>query len=169
MRLHFIIVTAAMSILVLNLLLVPQAWGGESKRDIVMMVDNSGSMKKNDPEFLAHRALKTFISTNDDDTRLALITFDKDVKLTVPFTPLTDTSRPILFDTINEIDYSGPLTNSPAALERAIFEFALHGREDADKLIIFITDGIVDTGNKARDKQQEDWMQANTIRSDRNV
>ena len=146
-------------VLLIGLLIIPQAWGSESKRDIVMMVDNSGSMKKNDPKFLAHRALEAFVSQNNDDVRLALITFDKNVNLTVPFTPLTITSRPVLFDAIKKIDYSGSLTNSPAALERAIFEIALHGRDDADKSIIFITDGIVDTGNKIRDRQQEEWMQ----------
>jgi pSer/pThr/pTyr-binding forkhead associated (FHA) protein len=145
-------------IFLIGLLLIPQAWGSESKRDIVMMVDNSGSMKKNDPDFLARLALQEFMSENDDDTRLALITFDQNVNLSIPFTPLTDASRPLLFEAIEKIDYSGLLTNSPAALERAIYEIALHGRDDADKSIIFITDGIVDTGNKTRDKQQEDWM-----------
>ena len=159
MQLHSYLLIVALSILMLDLSFIPQAWAGESKRDIVMMVDNSGSMKKNDPEFLAHRALKTFVSSSEDDTRLALISFDKNVNLSVPFTPLTDTSRSLLFDAINEIDYSGPLTNSPQALERAIYEFTLHGRDDAEKSIVFITDGIVDTGSKARDKLLEARMQ----------
>ena len=159
MQCHPYILIVALSILMLDLLFIPQAWAGESRRDIVMMVDNSGSMKKNDPEFLAHRALETFVSSSEDYTRVALISFDKNVNLSVPFTPLTDTSRSLLFYAINEIDYSGPLTNSPQALERAIYEFALNGRDDAEKSIVFITDGIVDTGSKARDKLQEARMQ----------
>jgi pSer/pThr/pTyr-binding forkhead associated (FHA) protein len=138
--------------------LTPKAWSDELKQDIVLVVDNSGSMKKNDPEFLAHHALKAFISENDDAARVALIVFDQNVNLTVPFTSLTDEARPALLGAIQKIDYSGSLTNSPAALERAIYELTLHGREQADKSIIFITDGVVDTGNPAQDKQKEQWM-----------
>ena len=159
MQYHPNITIGALSILMLGLLFIPQAWGGESKRDIVIIVDNSGSMKKNDPEFLAHRALKNFVSTSGGDTRLALISFDKNVNLSVPFTPLTDTSRSIFFNAVDKIDYSGPLTNSPEALEGAIYEFTLHGRAGAEESIVFITDGIVDTGNKARDRLQESRMQ----------
>jgi pSer/pThr/pTyr-binding forkhead associated (FHA) protein/Mg-chelatase subunit ChlD len=138
--------------------LTPKAWSDELKQDIVLMVDNSGSMKKNDPEFLAHHALKAFISENDDAARVALIVFDQNVNLTVPFTSLTDEAKPALLGAIQKIDYSGSLTNSPAALERAIYELTLHGREQADKSIIFITDGVVDTGNQVQDKQKENWM-----------
>ncbi|MCP4408741.1 MAG: VWA domain-containing protein [Gammaproteobacteria bacterium] len=157
-QLRSFILISALSIPVLVLSLVPHAWGSELKQDIIMVMDNSGSMKKNDPEFLARRALKAFISESDSNTNLALIIFDQDVKLAIPLTPLSGGARPLLLHAMQEIDYSGSLTNSPAALERAIYEIALHGRDDADKSIILITDGIVDTGNKARDKQQEDWM-----------
>jgi pSer/pThr/pTyr-binding forkhead associated (FHA) protein/uncharacterized protein YegL len=138
--------------------LTPKAWSDELRQDIVLMVDNSGSMKKNDPEFLAHHALKAFISENDEAVRVALIVFDQNVNLAVPFTSLTDESKPALLGAIQKIDYSGSLTNSPTALERAIYEITLHGREQADKSIIFITDGVVDTGNQAQDKQKEHWM-----------
>jgi pSer/pThr/pTyr-binding forkhead associated (FHA) protein/uncharacterized protein YegL len=138
--------------------LTPKAWGGELRQDIVLVVDNSGSMKKNDPKFLAHHALKAFISKNDEAVRVALIAFDQNVNVLVPFTSLTGESKPALLGAIQKIDYSGSLTNSPKALERAIYEITLHGREQANKSIIFITDGVVDTGNKARDKQQEHWM-----------
>jgi pSer/pThr/pTyr-binding forkhead associated (FHA) protein len=148
--------------LLLSLMLVfswtPKAWSDELKRDIVLMVDNSGSMKKNDPEFLAYAALKAFVSENDDATRVALIVFDQEVNLPVPFTSLTGEAKPALLEAIQKIDYSGSLTNSPAALERAIYELALHGREEAEKSIIFITDGVVDTGNQAQDKRKENWM-----------
>jgi pSer/pThr/pTyr-binding forkhead associated (FHA) protein/uncharacterized protein YegL len=140
------------------LALTPKAWSDELKQDIVLMVDNSGSMKKNDPEFLAHHALKAFISENDEAARVALIVFDQNVKLTVPFTSLTDEAKPVLLGAIQKIDYSGSLTNSPDALERAIYELTLHGREQADKSIIFITDGVVDTGNQVQDKLKENWM-----------
>ena len=58
-------------------------------KDVVMVLDNSGSMKKNDPEFLATKAVSEFISSLDNQTRIAVVIFDQSVSLAVPLTDLT--------------------------------------------------------------------------------
>jgi hypothetical protein len=57
------------------------------------------------------------------------------------------------------IDFKGKFTNSPAGIERAVYELKTNGRPQAEKIIIFLTDGIVDTGNKSQDREKEKWLQ----------
>ncbi|MCK5668811.1 MAG: FHA domain-containing protein, partial [Gammaproteobacteria bacterium] len=52
----------------------------------------------------------------------------------------------------------GLYTNSPAAIESAIYDLKNNAREDARKVIVFMTDGIVDTGNADRDLEKTKWL-----------
>jgi pSer/pThr/pTyr-binding forkhead associated (FHA) protein len=127
-------------------------------KDIVLVLDNSGSMKKNDPSFLTGVAVREFLDRLDGDNRVAILLFDQTARLVMPLTPLTETSRPDFLLSVDKVDYRGLWTNSPAAIERAIYELRVNGREDADKSIVFMTDGIVDTGDKAMDAEKSNWM-----------
>jgi len=127
-------------------------------KDVILVLDNSGSMKKNDPQFLTSRAVTEFINSLDDATRVAIIIFDQNVRITVPLTDITSESRELILKSLEQINYKGLFTDSPAAIERAIYELKLNGREDAKKLIVFMTDGIVDTGDKDRDLEKSKWL-----------
>ncbi len=127
-------------------------------RDVVLVVDNSGSMKHNDPGFLAKRAVEEFIGRLDGETRAQIIIFDEKVDVAVPFTAVTDESRATLLASLSRINYRGKFTNSPAAVERAIFDLKAGARPGAEKAIVFITDGIVDTGDKALDVEKARWL-----------
>lgn len=127
-------------------------------RDVVLVLDNSGSMKKNDPRFLATKAVREFVSRLEEETRLGIIIFDQDVHLAMPLAHISDQSREQIADSIDRLDYGGLFTDSPAAIERAIYELKSNGREDAQKFIIFITDGIVDTGNEGKDLEKTRWL-----------
>ncbi|MEX2523658.1 MAG: VWA domain-containing protein [Gammaproteobacteria bacterium] len=127
-------------------------------RDVVLVLDNSGSMKKNDPGSLAVRAVREFVSRLEAQTRLAIIIFDQDVHLSMPLARVSDQTRERIADSIDRLDYGGLFTDSPAAIERAIYELKNNGREDAQKFIVFITDGIVDTGNEGKDMEKTRWL-----------
>ncbi|MGH8245495.1 MAG: VWA domain-containing protein, partial [Gammaproteobacteria bacterium] len=120
-------------------------------RDVVLVLDNSGSMKKSDPGFLTGQAVTGFIQRLDDSARVSIIAFDQDVRTLLPMTDLTAESRGRILESIRAIDYGGLLTDSPAAVERAIYELKNNARADARKLIVFMTDGVVDTGDAAAD------------------
>jgi Mg-chelatase subunit ChlD len=128
-------------------------------KDVILVLDNSGSMKKNDPGFLASKAVHEFLSSLDDDSRVAVIIFDQSVRVVVPLTEITEESRPAILNSIEKLDYRGLYTDSPAAIEKAIYELKNSGRENAKKLIVFMTDGIVDTGNVNRDVEKSRWLQ----------
>ncbi len=127
-------------------------------KDVVLVLDNSGSMKKNDPNFLVNKAVKEFISQQDENTRVGIVIFDQGVRLPVPLTDASLANREILLNSIENINYKGLFTDSPAGIERAIYELKNNGRADAQKSIIFMTDGIVDTGEPARDLEKSKWL-----------
>ena len=129
----------------------------ESK-DVILVLDNSGSMKKNDPEFLLKRAVGKFVTDLDQSTRVGMVIFDQGVRYPVPLSELNVDSRAAIQQTLEEIDYRGQLTDSPAAIERAIYELKSHVRDNATPVIIFMTDGIVDTGDAGIDKEKTKWM-----------
>ena len=127
-------------------------------KDIVLVLDNSGSMKKNDPKFLASQAVTEFIANLDSATHLAVMIFDTNVRMAMPLTEINDSTREGILESLKGINYKGQYTNIPDAIERAIYELKNSGRPDAKKAIIFMTDGIVDTGNAARDQEKVKWL-----------
>ena len=135
------------------------------QRDIMLVLDNSGSMKKNDPDFLTLVAVKAFIAGLEGDTHLGILVFDEDVNVTVPLSPLNVDTRGRYLGSLSVIDFRGQWTHSSAALERALYELRTDGRLLAEKSIIFMTDGIVDTGDAARDLERTRWMQTELVAS----
>jgi len=127
-------------------------------KDVILVLDNSGSMKKNDPNFLVNKAVKEFISQQDENTRVGIVIFDQGVRLPVPLTDASLANRELILNSIEQINYKGLFTDSPAGIERAIYELKNNGRDDAQKSIIFMTDGIVDTGAADRDLEKSKWL-----------
>lgn len=136
---------------------IDDAGTAEMSKDVVLVLDNSGSMKQNDPQRLAPEAVRHFIENLSDVDRLAVIIFDQDVRLAVPLSELA-TRRGELLASLDQINYKGLYTNIPDAMERAIYELKINGRPDAEKLIVFMTDGIVDTGKPERDREKAAWL-----------
>lgn len=148
---------AAVLLLLMLCAIVPAA-GTQTSRDIVLLLDNSGSMRRNDPSHLTHEAVSEFLLGLSDDTRVAVLTFDDRVHLLEPLTPVDHANRDGLLSSLNQVDFSGQYTDSPAAMERGIYELRHAGRTEAERLIIIVTDGIVDTGDRARDLDKTRWL-----------
>jgi uncharacterized protein YegL len=129
-------------------------------KDIVLMIDNSGSMKKGDPHFVTKNAATDFVRNLPDGTHVAVLIFDHRVNLAVPLTTVSEVTKEDILSNF-DIDYQGQFTNIPAAMERAIYELQTKGQEESQKFIIFITDGIVDTGDKIRDIDKTRWLREN--------
>ncbi|MCP5146063.1 MAG: VWA domain-containing protein [Gammaproteobacteria bacterium] len=140
------------------LLLLPGLASAQSANDIMLVIDNSGSMRQNDPGYLAKAAVNTFVDKLGGDTRLGVIIFDQRVNYSVPLNELNDTARQAVANSLNGINYRGQLTDSPSAVEKAIYELKTNGRASANRSIVFMTDGIVDTGNKDIDVDKTRWL-----------
>ena len=127
-------------------------------KEIVIMIDNSGSMIKGDPHFLTKKAIAEFVEHLSDDTRVAVLIFDHRVNLAIPLSTVSETAKEDILASLDNIDFRGKFTNIPAAMEQAIYELKTEGRKESQKSILFITDGIVDTGNKAKDADSARWL-----------
>jgi len=135
-------------------------------QDIVLMLDNSGSMRKNDPDFLTRVAVTTFINGLKGDVQVAIIMFDQNVRQLMPLTQLNDATRQDFLTALDALDYRGLLTNSPAALEKSTYELRTKGRPNSQKSIIFMTDGIVDVGKDGFDEgdvEKARWMKTTLV------
>ena len=131
----------------------------ESQLDIVLVLDNSGSMKKNDPKFLTREVVTNFVNGLGENSRLGMVIFDEEARLAEPLKEVTSPEAKAEFlKGLVKVNYKGQFTNSPAGIERAIYELKTNARKDAQKVIIFLTDGIVDTGDKDKDLEKGKWL-----------
>jgi Mg-chelatase subunit ChlD len=149
---------------------IPQKEFKQAELDIVFVLDNSGSMKKNDPNFITRQVVTNFVSDLGETARLGMVIFDETAELVEPLSLLDNSKiRATFLKSLDLIDFKGKFTNSPAAVERAVYELKTHGRRDAEKTIIFLTDGIVDTGNKNQDLEKEKWLKEDLTQDSKNA
>jgi pSer/pThr/pTyr-binding forkhead associated (FHA) protein len=126
--------------------------------DIMLVMDNSGSMKENDPDFLSRNVVYSALKLKGD-IRFGLVTFESHPRMAVDLSSTTGiASRANILTNLDNMDYTGLYTDTPAAVEMALYELKTNGRKDAHKLIILMTDGIVDTGDKQKDIDRWRWL-----------
>ena len=129
-----------------------------AKEDIALVVDNSSSMKQLDENLAIRDAIKAFLEHISRDVKVALILFDDNASLKMPFVPVIDEHVGDLLKVLQRIDYGGRFSNSAAAIERALHELHDNGRRGAGKSIILFTQGGIDTGNEAVDVNFSKWL-----------
>ena len=126
--------------------------------DVVVVLDNSGSMRANDPNRLAAQAVMNFVANLKGDVHVSVIEFSTTPTLLMPLTALDDSARLQVQQAVGKLDYKGQWTDTGAALERALYEMDSHGRPDALRCIVLMTDGYVDVGNASRDSDKIHWI-----------
>jgi pSer/pThr/pTyr-binding forkhead associated (FHA) protein/Mg-chelatase subunit ChlD len=131
----------------------------KQSQDLMLVIDNSGSMKKNDPQFLTKEVVTGFLKTLNPSCRIGMILFGENIETSIPLFQIADSvQRAAFLESLSKIDYTGKRTNSPAAVEKAIYDLKMQAEENAQKVIIFMTDGIVDTGDKNKDIEKTRWL-----------
>ena len=136
--------TAVIALLCMPLRVSADAALGEGlKPDVRLLIDISGSMKDSDPENLRAPALDLIVRLLPEGSKAGVWSFGHDVQLLVEHRVIDDAWREAAIRAVAEIDNSGQLTNIPAALSAAIYDF---DRLDPSyrTSIILLTDGKVD-------------------------
>ncbi|MEZ4292650.1 MAG: FHA domain-containing protein [Myxococcota bacterium] len=134
--------------------------GGVDPRAAIVVVfglDNSGSMRRNDPSRLTRAAVLDFARTVAArpalDARIGVVLFDASARLAAPLAPVDAASAARLERALDGLDFSGQWTDSAAAVERALYALRRDGRPEARRAIVLLSDGRLDTGSAARDDE----------------
>ena len=135
------------------------AEGTDPLMDLVFVIDNSGSMRKNDPKSITPKVVETFVRQLPESAQVGVVLFDENARILSPLTLISGKhDGNDIIAGLDKIDYRGQFTNTPMGMERAIYELKTHGRPPAEKGIVLITDGIVDTGDSAKDQELTHWL-----------
>src|SRR5689334_12385970 len=130
-----------------------------ASRDIMLVLDNSGSMRANDPGNLAPQAVTEFIQGQPSDTRVGIVLFSTEAALVMPLTPSEIAAEGAAQEALQKhFNYRGRWTQIAAGVERGLYELRNEGRADATRAIVLMTDGIIDTGNRTRDAELHQWL-----------
>jgi pSer/pThr/pTyr-binding forkhead associated (FHA) protein/Mg-chelatase subunit ChlD len=128
--------------------------------DVVMVLDNSGSMKKNDPNALMSKAVGDFASGLSADSRLGIIIFDQGVRVPLELAmAATPEFKFHVAKALEGVTYGGQWTDIPGGVERAIYVLRAQRRPNARQVIVLFTDGMVETGNAQKDAERSRWLQ----------
>lgn len=132
--------------------------------DLVLALDNSGSMRANDPQRLMVKAVVAFVAHLPRNSQVGLLVFDSSVRMLVDLTPTAPQSfSEHLAEALGSIDYRGSRTDIPGAVERATYEIRQGGRHGSRRAVILFTDGIIDLGDAAKDSARRNWLQTRLI------
>jgi Mg-chelatase subunit ChlD len=127
-------------------------------RDVMLVLDNSGSMRGNDPARLATPAVMEFVKAQPRDTRVGIILFTADAQVIMPLTPAEVAADGEAEKALKSFNYRGRWTQIAAGVERGLYELRTEGRPDARHVIVLMTDGLIDTGNAAHDAELNKWL-----------
>jgi Mg-chelatase subunit ChlD len=132
--------------------------------DLVVVLDNSGSMKKNDPQSLMRQTVAAFAERLESNARLALVIFDQSARVPLSLTEARSTAFARNVRTaLAQVDYRGQLTDIPLGLERALYELKTNGRPDAQRLVVLLTDGAVALGDSAKNLARGRWLREELV------
>jgi hypothetical protein len=113
--------------------------------DVVLVIDGSRSMKRNDPQNLRQVGAREFIDLAGDGDRLALVEFAGKPRTLAPLTPLRDeATRQQLQAKVDQISSNGNETNIAAAIAHAYHVLEAGGDPTHNQYVLFLTDGQID-------------------------
>jgi uncharacterized protein (TIGR03503 family) len=115
----------------------------ETSSDVRILIDVSGSMKKNDPNNLRAPALRLVLGLLPDDSKAGVWTFAKYVNMLVPIRDVNDAWKKEAERQSNQIHSYGLFTNIEKALEKATKSHKVTDPK-VRRSVILLSDGLVD-------------------------
>jgi uncharacterized protein (TIGR03503 family) len=120
--------------------------------DVRVLIDISGSMKKNDPTNLRQPALRLFISLLPASTQAGVWTFGQWVNMLIPHGNVTKEWKDKAKDSISKVNSAGLYTNIENVIRRSTEDW-IHTTSATKRSLILLTDGIVDISKDEKKNQ----------------
>lgn len=112
--------------------------------DVRILIDISGSMKKNDPENLRRPALDMLIKLLPEGSQAGVWTFGKFTNMLVKHRPVDEAWKQEASQKTQEIGSIAQFTNIGDVLDKAAYDKTYSTRGNYQTHIILLTDGMVD-------------------------
>jgi len=125
----------------------------ETVSDVRVLIDVSGSMKKNDPHNLRSPAIKMLVGLMPENTKSGIWTFGRYVNMQVKLGKVDKTWKQKAMLEANKIHSRGLFTNIEEAVKKATADWQTPDPR-YDRHLILLTDGVVDIGKDARLNEQ---------------
>ena len=122
--------------------------------DVRMVIDISGSMKKNDPSNLRRPAIDMLVKLLPKGSKAGVWSFGKKVNALVPHKDINAQWSKKAAGAATKINSVAQFTNIGAALEQAAYD-AQQVTGDYQKHVILLTDGMVDISRDPTSNEQE--------------
>ncbi len=122
--------------------------------DVRLIIDISGSMKRNDPANLRRPALELLVKLLPEGSKAGVWTFGKNVNMLIPHRPVAESWRKAAGSQARKINSVGLFTNIGEALERAAYDLD-HPDDKYRTSLILLTDGLVDISRDPAANQAE--------------
>ncbi|WP_339268276.1 vWA domain-containing protein [Paenibacillus sp. FSL W8-0187] len=134
-------------------------------KDIVLVIDNSGSMKDTDPNQDRYTAAKNLINRMDEDNRVSVMLFDHATTLLQPFTRVKNQeAKDEIIAEIDSLETNDGGTDISLALEDTMTHIQESHDARRSAMVIMLSDGFSETDHArvlADYKQQQ--IAVNTI------
>ncbi len=121
---------------------------GDKISDVRILIDISGSMKRNDPNNLRIPALKLITQLLPNGTRGGVWAFGQYINMLVKSGEVDDAWKKKAYQAANKINSSGMFTNIEGVLKDATWDWS-RPDESRNRSIILLTDGVVDISKDA--------------------
>ena len=148
--------------LLLTLVLSQTGWAQQDEpaaqqrpADVRLVIDVSGSMKRNDPNNLRQPAVELLVQLLPENSKAGVWTFGQWVNMLVPHRQVGDEWRSEATKDSEKINSVGLYTNIGGALEKATYDSAKKS-DNYRTSIILLTDGMVDI-DKDPQKNRQEW------------
>lgn len=131
--------------------------------DVLFVLDQSRSMRQNDPKRTVTQAVSQFIQQLPSEDNVGLVLFGSQAWSVQALGPLDAEHRRQLLASIADIRYADAQSNPAAAVDAALTELRSRSRAGSVSLIVLLTDGGIDTGSKTRDGEIQHLMEAQVL------
>lgn len=135
------------------LLISPLLVNAAAVSDVRVLIDVSGSMKKNDPKNLRSPAVKMLVGLMPENTKSGIWTFGRYVNMQVKLDKVDKKWKEQAMREAGKIHSRGLFTNIEEAVKRSTSDWDKPD-PNYERHLILLTDGMVDIGKDARLNEQ---------------